>query len=226
MRNASRPACSRSPASRSRASASRAARSRRASAHRQLRGAAPAHRPWADVRALIDAAGLPRARRERARTPSSLRSLAPRRRCTAIEPEEVHFHEVGALDAIGDVCGIALALESLEIEELVCSPLPLAARDRRHRPRTPAAARARDARAAARRPAPRRGRRGRARHADRRRRRRRPRRAASARCRRCAWRRVGYGAGDARARGAPERGARARRRARGTPQRRRRGRRS
>jgi hypothetical protein len=42
-----------------------------------------------------------------------------------ISPEDVHFHEVGALDAIGDVCGIVLALESLAIDELGCSPLPM-----------------------------------------------------------------------------------------------------
>jgi uncharacterized protein (TIGR00299 family) protein len=42
-----------------------------------------------------------------------------------VSPEEVHFHEVGALDAIGDVCGIALALESLAVDELACSPLPV-----------------------------------------------------------------------------------------------------
>jgi uncharacterized protein (TIGR00299 family) protein len=41
-----------------------------------------------------------------------------------IEPEAVTFHEVGAIDAIGDVCGIALALEALAIDELACSPLP------------------------------------------------------------------------------------------------------
>jgi hypothetical protein len=39
-------------------------------------------------------------------------------------PERVHFHEVGAVDAIGEVCGVALALESLLVERVVCSPLP------------------------------------------------------------------------------------------------------
>ncbi|MCA1656299.1 MAG: LarC family nickel insertion protein, partial [Actinobacteria bacterium] len=38
--------------------------------------------------------------------------------------EDVHFHEVGALDAIGDICGIALALEELGVDELACSSLP------------------------------------------------------------------------------------------------------
>src|SRR5919199_4081568 len=43
-----------------------------------------------------------------------------------IAPEQVHFHEVGAVDAIAEVCGVALALESLAIDRVVCSPLPVA----------------------------------------------------------------------------------------------------
>ena len=42
-----------------------------------------------------------------------------------IDPERVHFHEVGAVDAIGEVCGVALALEELGVERVVCSPLPV-----------------------------------------------------------------------------------------------------
>jgi uncharacterized protein (TIGR00299 family) protein len=42
-----------------------------------------------------------------------------------VPAESVHFHEVGGLDAIGDVCGIALALEALDIDELACSSLPV-----------------------------------------------------------------------------------------------------
>src|SRR6266581_817866 len=37
--------------------------------------------------------------------------------------EKIHFHEVGALDAIIDVCGAAIGFELLGIEKYICSPL-------------------------------------------------------------------------------------------------------
>lgn len=38
--------------------------------------------------------------------------------------EEVHFHEVGAVDAILDVVGSIAALELLDVDRIVCSPIP------------------------------------------------------------------------------------------------------
>jgi uncharacterized protein (TIGR00299 family) protein len=45
-------------------------------------------------------------------------------RVHGVAPEDVHFHEVGSADALADVCGVALALEDLDVKRVTCSPLP------------------------------------------------------------------------------------------------------
>ncbi len=42
----------------------------------------------------------------------------------SIPPEQVHFHEVGAVDTLVDILGAAWGMEQLGIEKLICSPLP------------------------------------------------------------------------------------------------------
>ncbi len=82
------------------------------------------HRHWSSIRKQIDAAGL--AERPRLRAQKAFERLAHAEgRIHGIEPEHVHFHEVGAVDAIGEVVGVALALESLGIDRVICSPLPV-----------------------------------------------------------------------------------------------------
>ncbi len=39
--------------------------------------------------------------------------------------EKIHFHEVGALDAIIDIVGVVAGFHQLGIEEIICSPLPM-----------------------------------------------------------------------------------------------------
>ncbi|MDX6618254.1 MAG: pyridinium-3,5-bisthiocarboxylic acid mononucleotide nickel chelatase [Gaiellales bacterium] len=81
------------------------------------------HRRLADMRALIDAAGLPARAARRAHRTFQLLAEAEARMHDS-EPELVHFHEVGGLDALADVCGVALALEELAIDRVECSPIP------------------------------------------------------------------------------------------------------
>ena len=40
-----------------------------------------------------------------------------------VSPNKVHFHEVGAVDAVLDIVGTCIGLEFLEVSELICSPL-------------------------------------------------------------------------------------------------------
>ena len=80
------------------------------------------HRHLADMRELIDAAALPERAARRAHETFRLLAEAEARMHDS-EPELVHFHEVGGLDALADVCGVALALEELGIDRVECSPI-------------------------------------------------------------------------------------------------------
>ncbi|MDY6971944.1 MAG: nickel pincer cofactor biosynthesis protein LarC [Thermodesulfobacteriota bacterium] len=42
-----------------------------------------------------------------------------------LAPEEVHFHEIGAIDSIIDIVGTVYGIDRLGVSSLFCSPLPL-----------------------------------------------------------------------------------------------------
>ncbi|MFT3851774.1 MAG: nickel pincer cofactor biosynthesis protein LarC [Ilumatobacteraceae bacterium] len=80
------------------------------------------HRPYREIRTLLDEADLPARVRDRAQR--TFRALAEVEAAMhAMEPDDVELHEVGSLDAIVDVVGACAALEVLGIDRLVCSPI-------------------------------------------------------------------------------------------------------
>ncbi|MCF6188785.1 MAG: LarC family nickel insertion protein, partial [Desulfobulbaceae bacterium] len=82
------------------------------------------HRHLHDIKALLTGSSLP--------DPVKQRSLAVFTRLAEAEaavhgvpPDEVHFHEVGAVDALVDVVGVVAGFQQLQVHRLVCSPLPM-----------------------------------------------------------------------------------------------------
>ncbi|MGY1635371.1 nickel pincer cofactor biosynthesis protein LarC [Geodermatophilus sp. SYSU D00742] len=82
------------------------------------------HRTWADVRALLAAADLAPAVREGALAVFERLAVAEGR-VHRVAPESVHFHEVGALDALADVVGVVAAFEHLALDRLTASSVAL-----------------------------------------------------------------------------------------------------
>ncbi|NOX30572.1 MAG: nickel pincer cofactor biosynthesis protein LarC [Actinobacteria bacterium] len=80
------------------------------------------HRPVSEIYQLLDNADIPG--RVRQRATSVFRQLAEVEGAIhGVAPADIELHEVGALDAIVDVVGVCAALESLDIDELWCSPI-------------------------------------------------------------------------------------------------------
>lgn len=80
------------------------------------------HRRWRDIRSLLETAPL--ADRVRGRALAVFEALAVAEgQVHGVAPDEVHFHEVGALDAIVDIVGVCAALESLGVDAVCCGPV-------------------------------------------------------------------------------------------------------
>src|SRR4051794_24477224 len=83
-------------------------------------------RSWTDIRRLLDVADLPPV----VRGPAQLtfeRLADAEARIHGVTPDEVHFHEVGAVDAIADVVGVCAGIAALDVAEVVLSPVALGA---------------------------------------------------------------------------------------------------
>jgi hypothetical protein len=86
----------------------------------------PPARRWRQVRELLDAATLP----GRARTLAldAFSRLAQAEGAVhGCPPDDVHFHEVGAMDAIVDIVAAALAVDMLDATSFSCGRVPVCA---------------------------------------------------------------------------------------------------
>lgn len=82
------------------------------------------HRRWRSIRNILESSALPESVKSR-----SLRIFAnlaaAEARVHGVDMEDIHFHEVGAIDSIIDIVGFCVGLDALGIEEVISSPLPL-----------------------------------------------------------------------------------------------------
>ncbi len=82
------------------------------------------HRHYSGIDALIAGSGLSGPVREKARR--IFRRLAEAEaRVHGVAVDQVHFHEVGAVDSIVDIVATAICLEYLQVERIYASALPL-----------------------------------------------------------------------------------------------------
>jgi hypothetical protein len=84
------------------------------------------HRTWREIRTMLDGAALePGVRDVAMRTFTLLAGAEARVHGTT--PDDVHFHEVGGLDAIADVVGCAAGLGALGLSDVTAGPVAVGA---------------------------------------------------------------------------------------------------
>lgn len=85
--------------------------------------AQPRHRHLPEILDIIAGAGLSPVVADRAA--AVFRRLADAEAAVhAAAPDDIHFHEVGAADAIVDIVGACAGVELLGLERITCSPVP------------------------------------------------------------------------------------------------------
>ena len=82
------------------------------------------HRPWSSIDELLASSPLPDTVAAGARR--TFRALAEAEAAIhQVEVDDVHFHEVGAVDAIVDIVGVWLAVAELGVDRIECGPIGL-----------------------------------------------------------------------------------------------------
>lgn len=82
------------------------------------------HAHLADVKSIIDGLRLPETVKENAKAVYDLLAEAESH-AHQMPVEEIHFHEVGTMDAIADVAGCCLLFEMIDADRILCSPVAM-----------------------------------------------------------------------------------------------------
>ncbi len=82
------------------------------------------HRHFSEIRKILSDSSLPQ-RVRRLAEEIFLRIAQAEASVHGVPVDKVHFHEVGAVDSLVDIIGVALGLDALGIEECFVSSLPL-----------------------------------------------------------------------------------------------------
>jgi len=91
--------------------------------HSPARGREPRHHNLPEILRVVGRSKLPEG--DKLQASAVFQRLAEAEgRVHGCPPEKIHFHEVGALDAIVDIVGSVVGLRLLGVERVVCGPLP------------------------------------------------------------------------------------------------------
>jgi uncharacterized protein (TIGR00299 family) protein len=82
-----------------------------------------AHRHLHHITGMIDNSGLSQAQRDLAKRIFQ-RIAEAEAKVHGSTPAKIHFHEVGAIDSIVDICGAAIGFDLLGVDRIVASPVP------------------------------------------------------------------------------------------------------
>jgi hypothetical protein len=88
-------------------------------------GGSHEHRAYSEIRRIVEEAELPSTARSRA-LDAFARLADAEADIHGVPVDDVHFHELGAVDTLVDVCGAFVLLDDLRVNRVACSPLPFA----------------------------------------------------------------------------------------------------
>jgi len=83
-----------------------------------------AHRHYADIVKLLDEATALSDRQRSLAKEIFLAIAQAEARVHGTTVDNIHFHEVGAIDSIVDIVGAAIGFDLLKVDQIICSPIP------------------------------------------------------------------------------------------------------